>query len=71
MQVPHIKTSVYEWADGKTISCYAWINHDDIRWYKINIQEAQGLYPELSLLQSVRKVARNRFKENIPSDLRS
>ncbi len=66
MQVPHINTSVYEWGDGKTISCYAWINHDDIRWYKINIQEAQRLYPGLSNIQAVKQIAKKRFKKNDP-----
>lgn len=59
-----MRVSLFQWNDGKTISCHVWTNDQNIRWYRVNIEEAKGLYPDLSMIQAVKKVARDRFKRN-------
>lgn len=59
-----IHVSEYGWADGKTIWCYAWKSHEDVRSYTIDIKEAKRLYPQLTVHQAVKIVARKRFQKD-------
>lgn len=59
-----IRTSVFNWSDGKTVSCYVWTHDKDIKWYVIDLNEAQNRYPKLSRLASIRQVAKDRFQDD-------
>jgi len=57
-----MSVSLADWGDGKTISCYVSTSYEDVKLYKIDIEEAKKLYPKLSKLQAIKQVARHRFK---------
>lgn len=56
-------TSLYHWPDGKTYTCFVFIEANKAKCYLVTREEAIATYPDEREREAVKRIAIDRFQK--------